>query len=134
MNKVKLENNKRIRRHRRVRAKIKGTESKPRLSVFRSHKHIYVQLIDDEKGRTILSSSDFNLSQGEKGEIKDKKLGKMKVKEFNKVSSAYITGKSVAKKALSMGIKKVVFDKGSYKYHGRVEAIAEGARDGGLNF
>lgn len=96
------------RRHRRVRAKIKGTKSCPRLSVFRSNKHIYAQLIDDEKGKTLAAVSD---------------------------SQAYEVGKLIAQKALKdLKIKKVVFDKGPYKYHGRIKRLAEGAREEGLKF
>lgn len=108
---------KRYRRHKRVRAKIKGTAKAPRLCIFRSAKHIYLQLIDDEKGKTILSSNDSEL-KNEKG----------------KVDSARQLGKLLAEKALKKNIKKVVFDRGGYKYHGRVKAAADGAREGGLKF
>lgn len=108
---------KRYRRHRRVRAKIKGTAEVPRLCVFKSAKHIYAQLINDEKGKTLISASDLEIKK------KDKKT-----------SLAVEVGKLIAQKALEKKIKKVVFDRGSYKYHGRVKALAEGARDGGLKF
>jgi len=109
---------KRLRRHRRVRAKIQGTSKVPRLCVFRSHQHIYAQLIDDEKGKTIMvvSSREFK---------KSKKTKADKAKEV---------GKLIAKKALEKKIEKVVFDRGGYKYHGRVKAVAEGTREGGLKF
>ncbi|MEK7579871.1 MAG: 50S ribosomal protein L18 [Patescibacteria group bacterium] len=103
----KTKREKRIIRHKRVRAVIKGTAARPRLSVFRSNKHIYAQLIDDTKGITLLSSSD-------------------------KKSTALKIGEDLAKKAVEKGIKEVVFDRGGYKYHGRVKDIAEGARSGGL--
>jgi len=110
---------KRYRRHRRVRAKVKGTKDCPRLSVFRSSQHIYVQLIDDNKGKTLVSFSD--------SEIKKKK-------GLTKVQMAKQVGSSIAKKALEKKIKKVVFDRAGYKYHGRVKAVAEGARKEGLSF
>ncbi len=109
---------KRYRRHRRIRAKVKGTEEIPRLCVFRSAKHIYAQLIDDEKGRTLFSASDI--------ELKNKKM--------SKTEKAYQVGKLIAKKSLEKKIEKVVFDRAGYKYHGRVKALAEGAREGGLKF
>ena len=112
---------KRYRRHKKVRVKISGTAKIPRLCVFRSNKYIYAQLIDDEKGKTILSSSEF--------EIK-----KAKNKETAKTFIANQIGELIAKKAVEKKIKKVVFDRGGYKYHGRVKALAEGARKGGLKF
>lgn len=113
---------KRYRRQKRVRAKIFGKKEKPRLSVFRSHKHIYAQLIDDEKGRILLAASDLEIKNSN---LKDKK---------SKVDKAKEVGKLIAKKALAKKIEKVVFDRGGYKYHGRVKALAEGAREGGLKF
>lgn len=100
---------KRITRHKRVRAVIKGTSERPRLSVFRSNKYIYAQLIDDVKSITLLSAG------GAK-------------KTASKV------GENLAEKALEKGIKKVVFDRGGYKYHGQIRNLAEGARKGGLKF
>ena len=111
--------NKREIRHKRVRAKIIGTASRPRLSVFRSNKNVYVQLIDDEKGRTVIGLSQKT--------VKSKK-------KMDKSSGAYETGKILAKAALEKGIKLVVFDRGGYIYGGRVKKVAEGAREGGLNF
>jgi len=123
---------KKYRRHKRVRAKIKGTSKVPRLCVFRSNKHIYAQIIDDEKGKTILSSSSFGLK---KSKTKRKtKESKEKESRSAKIAGAYEVGKLVAKKALEKKIEKVVFDRGGYKYHGRVRALAEGAREGGLKF
>ncbi len=113
----------RLRRRKRIRAKIFGTKEVPRLSVFRSNKHIYAQIIDDERGVTMVSSSDFN--------IKDLKKGN---ENLTKKEIAFKVGESLAKKALKKGIKKVAFDRGGYKYHGRVKSLAEGVRKGGLIF
>lgn len=113
--------NQKTRRKIRVRAKIKGTVGRPRLSVFRSHRYIYAQLIDDEKGKTLVASDEADLKK-EKG----KKLAKME--------RARLVGQALAKKALQKKIKAVVFDRGSFRYHGRVKALAEGAREGGLVF
>jgi large subunit ribosomal protein L18 len=100
---------KRKRRHRRVRAKIKGTEEVPRLCVFRSNKYIYAQIIEDERSKTLASAK----------------------AELNK---AVKVGEEIAKKAIGQKIKKIVFDRGGYKYHGRVKALAEAARKAGLKF
>jgi len=113
---------KRYRRHRRVRAKISGTGKVPRLCVFRSNKHIYAQLIDDEKGKTLLAVSDLEFKKT-KSAVKGKKI-----------DMAYKVGELIAKKALEQKIEKIVFDRGGYKYHGRVKAVAEGVRKGGLKF
>jgi large subunit ribosomal protein L18 len=117
---VKIKRQKRLRRHKRVRAKIFGTAKVPRLCVFRSNKHIYAQLIDDEKGQTLVAASDL--------EFKKSKSKKSKVDKAKEV------GKLIAKKALEKKIEKVVFDRGGYRYHGRVKTLAEGAREGGLKF
>jgi len=106
------------RRHKRVRGKISGTADRPRLSVFRSNKNIYAQLIDDEKGKTLVSVKN--------SEVKSKKIKKSEM--------AKELGMLIAKKAVEKNIKKAVFDRGGYKYHGRVKALAEGAREGGLEF
>jgi large subunit ribosomal protein L18 len=111
---------KRLRRKKRIRAKIFGTKDKPRLSVFRSAKHIYAQLIDDEKNKTLVSASDLELKKSRK--------------KLKKIEKAKEVGKLIAKKAQNLKIEKVVFDRGGYKYHGRVKALAEGAREGGLKF
>jgi len=103
-------------RHKRTRAKVSGNLERPRLCVFRSNKYIYAQLIDDEKGKVLLSLSDF------------------KLKEKNKTEAAHKVGELLAQKAVEKKINKVVFDKAGYKYHGRVQALAQGARDGGLQF
>jgi len=113
---------KRYKRHKKIRAKISGTSQRPRLCVFRSNKHIYCQLIDDEKGHTLLSASDLEL-----------KVTKSK-NQRTKVDIAKEVGKLIAQKAKKIKIEKVVFDRGGYKYHGRVKALAEGAREGGLKF
>ncbi len=112
----------RIRRHRRVRAKVEGISSRPRLCVFRSLNHIYAQVIDDSQGHTLISASTLDL------EIKNEVAGKVKA------ARAELVGSLVAKRALSKGINQVDFDRGGYKYHGRVKALAEAARQGGLKF
>lgn len=109
---------KRRARHKRIRARILGTTGRPRLCVFRSGKHIYAQLIDDEKNKTILAVSDL----------------KFKENRGTKIEKAKKVGKLIAEKAKDLKIEKIVFDRGGYKYHGRVKAVAEGARDGGLKF
>jgi len=121
---------KRYRRHKRVRAKLFGTAKRPRLCVFRSAKHIYAQLIDDEKGKTLAEDSDLKLK---KSKAKITKLKEEKVRS-RKAAIAYEVGKLIAKKALEKKIEKVIFDRGGYQYHGRVKALAEGAREGGLKF
>ncbi len=103
-------------RHKRLRTKIKGTAKRPRLSVFKSNKFIYAQIIDDEKGKTLFSANDSKRKKGAK------------------VESAKIVGKEIAKKSTEDKIKKIVFDRGGYKYQGRIKALAEGAREGGLEF
>jgi large subunit ribosomal protein L18 len=112
----------RYRIHARVRAKVEGTVSVPRLCVFRSLNHIYAQVIDDSQGHTLASSSTLD------PEIRNDTNGKAK-KDKSK-----LVGSLVAKRALSKGIKQVVFDRGGYKYHGRVKALAEAAREEGLKF
>lgn len=112
----------RLKRKKRVRAKIRGTEDRPRLNVFRSHKHIYAQVILDTKGETIISAS--TLSPELKGTIK----------YSGNTDAAKKVGELIAKKCIEKGIRKVVFDRNGYLYHGRVRALAEGARAGGLNF
>jgi large subunit ribosomal protein L18 len=112
----------RNRRHVRVRKKIFGTSQAPRLSVFRSLKHIYAQIIDDESGRTLISASTLD------PDIREQ------VAELNKTEQAKLVGKRLAEKALSNGVTRVVFDRGGYKYHGRVKALADASREGGLQF
>ena len=115
-------NEERLRRHARVRKKISGTAQTPRMSVFRSLKHIYVQLIDDVKGVTLCSAST------------EQKDIAAKVAKLNKTEAAKIVGKAVAEKAKKLGVETVVFDRGGYLYTGRVQALADGAREAGLNF
>ena len=112
----------RYRRHSRVRLKVKGTTARPRLCVFRSLNHIYAQVIDDSQGHTLTSASTLD------PEMKDEVIGKAKA------AKAEFVGSLVAKRALSKGINQVVFDRGGYKYHGRVKALAEAARREGLKF
>jgi large subunit ribosomal protein L18 len=138
---TKLDKNKRfVRRKRKVRGKIFGTKETPRLTVFRSRKFIYAQVIDDENGKTIVSASDKEVSEkSDKGktavkkeEIKDNK-NKREIKS-PKMEKARMVGETLAKKALKKKVKMVKFDKSGYKYHGRVKALADGAREGGLQF
>jgi len=128
--KIKIKREKQLRRHKRVRAKIFGTKGRPRLCVFRSSKHMYAQLIDDEKSYTLAEASDLEFKK-QKRQTKNKKVEK---KLYGKTETAFGVGKLIAEKALKKKIKKVVFDRGGYKYHGRVKAIAEGARKAGLKF
>lgn len=114
---------KRKRRARRVRARIHGTAQKPRLNVFRSNRHIYAQLIDDDAGKVLAAANSLQL-------LKDKKKEAL----GTKVMIAKLVGEMIAKKALQKGIQTVVFDRGPYKYHGRVKALAESARQAGLKF
>ncbi len=109
-------------RHLRTRAKVKGTASRPRLCVFRSLEHIYAQVTDDSRGHTLTAASTVD------PEIKDKTDGQ------KKTAQAELVGSLVAKRASGAGIKHVVFDRGGYKYHGRVKTLAEAARKGGLKF
>ena len=104
----------------RARAKMKGTAERPRFSVFRSNKQIYVQLIDDEAGKTLVSCSS--------------QLKELNLQPLSKIDASKEVGKKVASLAKDKGIETVIFDRGGYKYHGRVKALAEGAREGGLNF
>lgn len=102
----------RTQRHKRVRAKVRGTTQRPRVSVYRSTQRLYVQLVDDSTGRTVVSSSS----------------------DTKKIESAQKLGKRVAAKAVKNGIQAVVFDRGGYKYHGRIKALAQAMREGGLEF
>ena len=112
----------RKKRHSRVRKKVTGTSDKPRLNVFRSVKHIYAQVIDDSSGATLISASSG-----------DKEL-KGKVSTGGNIEAAKTVGQLVAKRASDKGIAQVVFDRGGYLYHGRVKALADAAREGGLKF
>ena len=117
---IKKESNNvaRLRRHARVRNKVSGTAEMPRLNVFRSNDNIFVQIIDDVKGNTLVSSSSVEL----------------KIKNGGNVEAAKLVGKDIAEKAKKAKISKVVFDRGGYLYHGRIEALAEAARENGLEF
>lgn len=110
----------RFKRKRRIRARIEGTTDMPRMSVFRSNKHIYVQLVDDVKGHTLVAASSLE------EELKEKVGGT--------IEGAKTLGNLVAKRALAKNIAQVVFDRGGYLYHGRVKAVADAAREGGLKF
>jgi large subunit ribosomal protein L18 len=109
----------RLRRHRRVRGKVRGTAERPRLAVFRSNRGVFAQLVDDAAGKTIAAASWVNLPKSFKGD---------------KTEQAVEVGKRLADAAKKAGVEGVVFDRGGYLYHGRVKALAEGAREGGLNF
>ena len=106
----------RIKRHNKVRKRIIGTKDRPRLSVFRSNQHIYAQIIDDQTGKTLAAVADLNLDK------------------MQKSKKAYEVGKKLAEKAQKLKIKKVVFDRGGFLYHGRVAELGKGAREGGLEF
>lgn len=113
---MEIKAKRRAQRKARVRSKVFGTASRPRLSVFKSSMHIYGQLIDDEKQKTLVSASDLKIKTGKKTELAEK------------------VGIDLAKTALTKKIKKVIFDRNGFRYHGRVKALAEGARKGGLEF
>ncbi len=119
---VKIKHEKRARRHRRVRTKVVGTPERPRLNVFRSLNHIYAQIIDDTTQETLVSASSC--------EEAFKALGRCGANS----EGAEAVGELIAKRALQKDIKHVVFDRGGYRYHGRVKALADGARQGGLDF
>ena len=115
-------NDSRRRRHLRVRKKVRGTAARPRLAVFRSGKHIYAQVIDDLDGKTLAAAS----SRDKGADLGGAKSGNAK--------AASAVGEAIAKKAKAAGISKVVFDRGGFRYHGRVKALADAARKGGLEF
>ena len=118
----KNKNSERLIRHKRVRTKISGTAARPRLAVYRSTNHIYAQVIDDAAQKTLSAASTV-----------EKEVA-AKVKGLNKTDAAKVVGAAVAKKALELNISEVVFDRGGYVYTGRVQALAEGAREAGLKF
>jgi large subunit ribosomal protein L18 len=105
----------RIRRHKRVRKHVSGTAERPRLAVFRSNRHIYAQLVDDTAARTLVAASDVGTAEGD-----------------DKTARARQVGKALAERAKAAGVERAVFDRGGRLYHGRVQALAEGAREGGL--
>lgn len=125
MKEIKLKAIRKERRTKRVRGKILGKGNLPRLTVFRSNQYIYAQVIDDSGGKTLVAANEK--------ELPDLPAGRQDVK-MSKAQKAIEVGKRLAKKAISKKIKNVVFDKGAYKYHGRIKALAEGAREGGLQF
>ena len=116
---MSVKKDKRIRRHKKIRINMHGTKDRPRLFVFRSNQHIYAHLVDDDKAKVLLSASDkdLKLKKGEKKSDAAKELGKL-----------------MAKKAIENKIEKVVFDRGGIVFHGRIKALADGAREGGLQF
>ena len=113
----KFDTRKRWIRHRRVRKNVRGVADRPRLAVFRSSNHIYAQVIDDDRSHTLASATSLELKSGD-----------------TKTVTAKAVGEAIAKQALAAGVTKVVFDRGGYKYHGRVKALAEAARSEGLSF
>jgi large subunit ribosomal protein L18 len=108
---------KRVRRHAKIRSKVAGTEMSPRLSVFKSNKYVYAQLINDDTSTTLVSATSLGLESKTK-----------------KAETAFTVGKMIAEKALAKGVKKVVFDRGGFIFAGAIKALAEGAREGGLQF
>jgi large subunit ribosomal protein L18 len=114
----------REKRHRSLRKRIEGTAERPRLAIFRSSRHIYAQVINDLENKTLVGTSDLGLEGAEGG----------KSEEGGKKTAAKKVGAAIAKKCLEKGIDKVVFDRAGFKYHGRVSALAEGAREAGLKF
>ena len=112
----------RARRHRRIRGRVSGTVERPRLNVFRSSTHIYAQVIDDTRGHTLAAASTIDAGL------------KPQLSENTKVDEAKLVGRLIAERALAAGINQVVFDRGGYKYHGRVRALADAAREAGLKF
>jgi large subunit ribosomal protein L18 len=122
MNETKKKALRRRRRKRHVRKRVSGTQDRPRLTVFRSHKNIYAQIVDDEVGRTLVTSSSME------------KPVSAKLSGGGNKAAAQVVGETLAAKAIEAGIKKVVFDRNGYAYHGRIRELAEAARGGGLEF
>ena len=122
VSKVKTSRAQRLRRHRRVRKRVAGTEQRPRLAVFRSLAHIYAQVIDDTSGRTLVAASDRD------ADVAPETKGKPKTQR------AELVGVAIARKATAAGLKLIVFDRGGFLYHGRIKALAEAARKSGLSF
>ncbi|HHD92054.1 MAG TPA: 50S ribosomal protein L18 [Candidatus Portnoybacteria bacterium] len=123
MDRIKKKRIARVKRHRRVRKLISGTESMPRLCVFRSNRYVYAQLINDLTGKTIIVASDFDFKKNNQPQEK-----------LTKSAMAQKIGQLLAQRAKEKGIKRVVFDRGGYRYFGRVKSLAEGARKEGLKF
>ena len=112
----------RLRIHERIRKKLSGTDSRPRLCVFRSNKHIYAQIVDDAKGSTLAAACSLD------------KQAKSEIKNGGNIAAAKAVGKIVAKRAIDKGVHAVLFDRGGYIYHGRIKALADAAREAGLKF
>ncbi|MEA4973533.1 50S ribosomal protein L18 [bioreactor metagenome] len=112
----------RVKRHYRIRNRVSGTAQQPRLAVFRSNKHIYAQIIDDVAGNTIVAASTLEADVASK------------IEHTSTVEAAKIVGEAIAKKAMDKGITEVVFDRGGYIYHGKIQALADAAREAGLQF
>ncbi len=123
MIKKKTRREQRLAVHKRIRKKIRGTAERPRLAVFRSLRHIYAQIIDDERGITLVAASTL-----------DRALRRNGMRYGGNVAAARAVGKLIAARALEKGIRRVVFDRGGFRYHGRVKALAEAAREAGLEF
>ena len=122
MSSPELKKDARLRRKERIRKKVKGTDERPRLSVFRSAKHIYAQIIDDTCGQTLVSAASTEKAVREHPKFE------------GKIAMSVYLGKLIAQRAIEKGIKKVVFDRGGFLYHGRVKAVSDGAREAGLDF
>jgi large subunit ribosomal protein L18 len=122
MGKLDLKKKARLKRKKRIRKHLVGTQQRPRLNVFRSSKHIYAQVIDDEHGHTLVAASSLEKIVKEQPEFE------------NKVSAADFVGKLIGERAIKKGLKKVVFDRGGFLFHGRVKAVSDGAREAGLDF
>jgi large subunit ribosomal protein L18 len=122
MGAVELKKESRLKRKKRIRKHLSGTPQRPRLSVFRSAKHIYAQIIDDTAGRTLVAASSVENLVREQPEFE------------NKVAAAKFVGNLIARRAVEKGLKKIVFDRSGFLYHGRVKAVSDGAREGGLDF
>ncbi len=122
MGKLDLKKKARLKRKKRIRKHLVGTQQRPRLNVFRSSKHIYAQVIDDEYGHTLVAASSLEKVVKEQPEFE------------NKVAAAGFIGKLIGERAIKKGLKKVVFDRGGFLFHGRVKAVSDGAREAGLDF
>lgn len=122
MGKLDLKKKARLKRKKRIRKHLVGTQQRPRLNVFRSSKHIYAQVIDDEHGHTLVAASSLE------------KIVKEQPKFENKIAAADFIGKLIGERAIKKGLKKVVFDRGGFLFHGRVKAVSDGAREAGLDF
>jgi len=122
MGKLDLKKKARLKRKKRIRKHLVGTQQRPRLNVFRSSKHIYAQIIDDKQGHTLVAASSLEKVVKEQPEFE------------NKVAAAGFIGKLIGERAIKKGLKKVVFDRGGFLFHGRIKAVSDGAREAGLDF